>query len=223
MLLPKIKLSGEIGGKKQEFSNQSQFPEQKRNHEFLPRLWAQRKVAYLVDSVRLNGEDKELIDEIVRLSKKYGIMTPYTSFLVLEDDQPVAAAPRLRARAVRSGRRLDTQMQSLSRFDAKGASSGADAVRAGRVLQAMKLGEREDKDSESIKRVGDKTFYLRNGAWVDSEYDKQTETEEIEYGGDAYFDLIAQQPELSKYLAIGKHAILCYKAKCYKITPKKSK
>ena len=49
------------------------------------------------------------------------------------------------------------------------------------------------------------------------------ETEQIEYGGAAYFDLIAKHPELSRYLAIGKRVILCYKSKCYEITtaPKK--
>jgi Ca-activated chloride channel homolog len=55
----------------------------------IPRLWAVRKVGYLLDQIRLNGEQKELKDEVVRLGVKYGIVTPYTSFLVVED-QPVA-------------------------------------------------------------------------------------------------------------------------------------
>ena len=33
----------------------------------LPRLWAVRKVGYLLDQIRLNGEQKELKDEVVRL------------------------------------------------------------------------------------------------------------------------------------------------------------
>ena len=79
-----LKLIGDIGGEKQEFSDSAQFPENQADHGFLPRLWAQRKVAYLVDEVRLNGENEELVNEIVRISEKYGIMSPYTSFLVTE-------------------------------------------------------------------------------------------------------------------------------------------
>ena len=73
----KIEIAGEVEDKRQEFSEKANFPKRERDHEFLPRLWAQRKVAYLVDEVRLNSEDQVLIDKIVRLSKKYGIMTPY--------------------------------------------------------------------------------------------------------------------------------------------------
>ena len=42
-----------------------------------------RKVGYLLEEVRLHGQDPELRDEVIQLSKEHGIMTPYTSFLVL--------------------------------------------------------------------------------------------------------------------------------------------
>jgi Ca-activated chloride channel family protein len=110
------------------------------------------------------------------------------------------------------------KMEASSPGEGAGA---ADAVRASRELQELKLDGREKSDSESMKRVGDKTFYLRDGVWVDSEYDKEKmKTQKIEYASDAYFDLIAQQPELSKYLAIGNRVIVCYKGKCYEITSK---
>ncbi|MCZ6677745.1 MAG: VIT domain-containing protein [Candidatus Poribacteria bacterium] len=225
----KIKLRGEVAGKQQEFSHKVSFPKRERDHEFLPHLWAQRKVAYLVDTVRLNGEDKELIDEIVRLSKKYGIMTPYTSFLVQEDDRPVAAAPMssqpathlIRGRAMRIDSSVLRVEEELARQSySMGRSSGADAVRKSRRLQEMKLGEQEESVSESVKRVSDKTFYLRDSVWVDSDYKKEGKTQKIEYGSEAYFDLIAKHPELNKYLAIGKRVIVCYKGKCYEITSK---
>ena len=221
----KIKLTGEADGAKQEFSNKVSFPKHEGDHQFLPRLWAQRKVAYLVDAVRLNGEDKELIDEIVRLSKKYGIMTPYTSFLVLEDEPPLAEAPMPQeiGRDALEGRGALRKLAVKNASEMGGAkmgSSGASAVRASRQLQDLKFRDRTENDSESIKRVGNKTFYLRNDVWVDSEHKKEMKTEKIEYGSDAYFDLIAKHPELSKYLAIGKRVIVCYKKKCYEITSK---
>ena len=37
-----------------------------------------------MEQVRTNGEQKELRDEIVDLGTRYGIVTPYTSYLALE-------------------------------------------------------------------------------------------------------------------------------------------
>jgi Ca-activated chloride channel family protein len=51
---------------------------------FLPRQWAIRKVGFLLDNMHLNGENKELKDEVIRLGTRYGIVTPYTSYLALE-------------------------------------------------------------------------------------------------------------------------------------------
>lgn len=55
---------------------------------FIPRLWAGRKVGYLLPQIRANGNpagQRELIDQVTKLALKYGIVTPYTSFLVQEN------------------------------------------------------------------------------------------------------------------------------------------
>ena len=56
-------------------------------NEYLPRLWATRRVGWLMEQVRSNGEQKELRDEIVDLGTRYGIVTPYTSYLALEEGE----------------------------------------------------------------------------------------------------------------------------------------
>src|SRR5262249_43269861 len=62
--------------------------------EFVEDLWARRKVGYLLDQIRANGEKKELIDEVMTLAKRYGITTPYTSYLVVPDTaMPVVRGP----------------------------------------------------------------------------------------------------------------------------------
>jgi Ca-activated chloride channel family protein len=60
------------------------FPRRDERHEFLPRLWATRRVGWLMEQIRSNGENRELVDEVVDLGTRYGIVTPYTSFLALE-------------------------------------------------------------------------------------------------------------------------------------------
>lgn len=82
-----IRLLGEVNGKSREFVYEGTFPAASAENRFIPRLWATRRVGYLLDEIRLRGENVELKDEVVRLSREYGIMTPYTSYLVLENDQ----------------------------------------------------------------------------------------------------------------------------------------
>ena len=81
-----IKLSGNVGKETREFVYEINFPEKTgEDKSFVEDLWARRKVGYLLDQIRLNGEKKELKDEVVTLAKKYGITTPYTSYLIVPD------------------------------------------------------------------------------------------------------------------------------------------
>jgi Ca-activated chloride channel family protein len=63
-------------------------------NDFLPRVWATRKVGTLLDEIRLQGERPELRDEVVQLARTYGLVTPYTSYLVAPDvPMPVGVVP----------------------------------------------------------------------------------------------------------------------------------
>ncbi|MHB1425829.1 MAG: VIT domain-containing protein [Gemmataceae bacterium] len=87
-----VKLSGKVGMEEKEFVYELTFPEKTgEEREFVEHLWARRKVGYLLEQIRANGEQKELVQEVVSLAKKYGIATPYTSYLVVPDAaMPVA-------------------------------------------------------------------------------------------------------------------------------------
>lgn len=85
-----VVLSGSMNGKKTVYEYRADAVKEGKAYDFVPRLWAIRKVGYLLDEIRLHGEKPELKDEIVMLGKKYGIVTPYTSYLVVEDVAPVA-------------------------------------------------------------------------------------------------------------------------------------
>jgi Ca-activated chloride channel family protein len=87
------------------------LPATELDHPQLPRLWAQARVNALLDQIDRNGETTVAIDEIIRLSRRYKFVTPYTSFL---------AAPRslLRPRIIRPGDpvlrvRTDTAITSV--------------------------------------------------------------------------------------------------------------
>ncbi len=72
------------------------LPVQETGHPQLPLTWAKARVDALLQQIERHGEDSAAIDEIIRLSRKYKFVTPYTSFL---------AAPRalLRPRVIRPG------------------------------------------------------------------------------------------------------------------------
>lgn len=95
-----LRLTGRTGSAERSFSYQNlAFPLRAENNDFLPRLWATRRVGWLMEQVRSNGETKELRDEIVDLGTRFGIVTPYTSYLALEPDARRENAPRDRAAA----------------------------------------------------------------------------------------------------------------------------
>jgi len=90
-----VKLTGQVGKETKEFAYDVNFAAKTDgDREFVEALWARRKVGFLLDQIRINGEKKELMDEMMTLAKKYGIATPYTSYLVVPDAPvPVASAP----------------------------------------------------------------------------------------------------------------------------------
>src|SRR5262249_47266005 len=90
-----VKLTGQVGKETREFAYDVTFPAKTvEDREFVEHLWARRKVGFLLDQIRINGEQKELMDEMLGLAKKYGIATPDTSYLVVPDAPvPVAGLP----------------------------------------------------------------------------------------------------------------------------------
>ncbi|AKF06003.1 VIT domain-containing protein [Sandaracinus amylolyticus] len=98
-----VVLEGRVGGAtplRLEFP--VTMPSAETRNDFLPRVWATRKVATLLDEIRLNGERPELREEVVRLARQFGLVTPYTSYLVAEDVEiPRGIAPVPDARPLR--------------------------------------------------------------------------------------------------------------------------
>jgi len=92
-----VRLTGQVGTETREFAYDVKFPARTTDDkDFVESLWARRKVGLLLDQIRINGEQKELMDEMLALARKYGIATPYTSFLVVPDaPMPVVAGPGL--------------------------------------------------------------------------------------------------------------------------------
>ena len=197
-----VVLTGKSGREEKRFALAGRAIAKGDSFNFLPRLWATRRIGYLLEEIRLQGSNQELADEIRRLGLKYGIVTPYTSFLVTEREAQVldAAAPAAREAIV------------------GGVVGGVGAVRAAKATQAFKLEDRAAQvASERILYRDDKTFYLKDGVWTDSEYKDGAPTTEVKFNSDGFYRLLAEKPGLAKYLSAGSKMIVVFEGVSYRI------
>lgn len=185
----RVIVSGHAGGVAMAYTTLQPFPGATLENSFLPRLWAGRKISYLLNQIRLYGESDELVDTVVGLSRRYGIITPYTSFLV---DADVASAEEA-ADAVRQA--------------AAAPATGASAVQGATSLRTLSEAETVQAGVEGVRIVEDRTYFLRDGVWIDSEYADQ-ETIEIVAYSDAYFELTGIVSWLAQHLAIGERVVI---------------
>jgi Ca-activated chloride channel family protein len=218
----RLQLSGNANGaNKRFFYNNLRFAMREEGNDFLPRLWATRRVGWLMEQVRTDGEQQELRDEIVDLGTRYGIVTPYTSYLALE---PGAAAQNVTNQppspSFGGGRGAAKVLAAPQAADAR-ATTGAVAVqqskRAREQQEVMRVDE--DKDSAAIKIAGGKTFYLREGIWTDSEFKAGatlTETS-VKFGSDDYFALLKQKPRLAEYFSLGERVVVVFEGRIYRV------
>jgi Ca-activated chloride channel family protein len=90
-----IKLTGKIGMETKMFDYELNFTDKTGEGKgFVEDLWARRKVGFLLDQIRVQGETKEVVDEVIALAKRYGITTPYTSYLLVPDGPPPVIGKR---------------------------------------------------------------------------------------------------------------------------------
>jgi Ca-activated chloride channel family protein len=206
----RLTLTGTANGSERRFVYDDQkFPEKQTGNEFLPHLWAMRRVGHLLEQIRLNGESKELRDEIVDLGTRYGIVTPYTSYLVLE--------PEMRLRPVQTG---SINLRADAQVDMR--AFGRDAVAASKRTEELREADKVTLGKSAIpanqiRQVGGKTFYLKDSVWTDSEYKADSKLSEVrlKFAGDEYFDLAGKDPKLAEFFALGERVIVVWKNKVY--------
>ncbi|MHC4428945.1 MAG: VIT domain-containing protein [Planctomycetota bacterium] len=154
-------------------------------HDFVPRLWASRRIAELIDQVRQDGADqfteivpgthRELVDEIVRLSTRFGILTEYTSFLVREgtdladfESLVMSCGTELHAKAIRKrwGTAALNQSLNVSRQKGQARLNFTNAFVDDTLRQV---------EFDQVQQLCDRAFFRRGNRWVDSRLIEQPE------------------------------------------------
>lgn len=220
-----ITLSGEVNGEKKSYVYEKIFAGEDTDNTFIPPLWATRKIGYLLNEIRLHGENDETVDEIVELSLRYGVITPYTSFLVQEElNRDEGEAMPVNEDDIYSSMPYTYGYNSSTTQDASGGANVAtseklDSYQEAQVLPAAppSVDGVPSEIAMSVQTVADKTFYFKKDKWIDSVYVDGTDTVEIEFGSDAYFELLKTYPSIGKYLSVGDNMVLVYEGKTYHI------
>lgn len=165
-----VTLRGVVNGLEKKFRYEVSFVSKRKGNAFIPKLWASRRVGYLLDEIRLHGEQEELKEEIVALAREHGIVTPYTSYLIIEDEQVrrVPIANRSLGRRL-SGSRNVPAIEGSGRVDFLAVDGGA-SLQRGATPRSLGLstGERgrvavEQKQlEESLVRQADSYRRLKS-------------------------------------------------------------
>ncbi len=216
-----ITLNGEVNGREQSFTYEDNFFRNEGGDEFIPRLWATRAIGSLLTQIRLHGEDPELVQSVVDLSIRYGIITPYTSYLIEEDDI-----------FSQTGREIILE-EAEEAFAAPAPASGGQAVDLAADQAAMSEAEAIVEEpaaevigkdgqvrsvNEVVRTAGSKTFVYRDGVWIDTVYnaDRQ-QPQQVGFADDSYFKLLTAVPEIGQYLALGPRVLFVINDIAYEV------
>jgi Ca-activated chloride channel family protein len=219
-----LTLNGQVADERQNYIYEGlNFPVNAGGDPFIAKLWATRRIADLLNTIRLDGENKELVESVVSLSLRYGIITPYTSFLIEEDDilsqqgrdralEGFSAEAEVLARDYTGSSAVDTASAIANLADSSAPASGV-------YSSPRPNGDEAAQTSNPIRSVGVKTFILQDEIWMDTTYTPgEVETQPVVFLSDEYFALLSAQPDLSAYFALGERVIVLYEGIAYEVT-----
>lgn len=232
-----VKLTGNVDGREQTVSYKLHFDDRKTTDDYVPRLWATRRVGFLLDEIRLHGETAELRDETTELARKYGIVTPYTAYLIVEDEdrRRVPMANRSMQSMSADTATRDEVAKAWTAF--KDKKDGDDGVANARSQNAFKFAQQAPASiasgaSESMRafaaaapagtpaaaRLGQYTqqsrfvngraFFQNGNQWIDSNAQNSAQRQRIQFNSEEYFNLLTKHPEAGPWLALGQNVVL---------------
>jgi Ca-activated chloride channel family protein len=220
-----VAVSGERNGRRERFTVRGDFTGAGTENDFIPRLWAARRIGELTRQIRLEGSTA-LIQEVRDLGLRYGILTEYTSYLV-QEPEVLAATPG------RPSLREDAQRDL--RAPAPAAQTGAVAferARASAKLREVKSLADADATQERVeaaingrgpssaaRTVAGRVFIRRGAVWTDATHRDSVQVTVVAPFSDAYFALVRALPELAPWLRAGAEVLVAGRRASIRIAP----
>jgi Ca-activated chloride channel family protein len=214
-------ISGSLAGKDVQYKCTVDLPTKPGDsaNEFLAPLWAARQIGYLLQEIRLHGGNQELIEEVVRLSKQYGIVTEYTDFVAMGGPGASGGMAELAKDA--------TKKLEMARGEKAGQwavnQAANDKALQGRACAAPEANVYRDRRGNlqvirTVTQIGRRAFYLQDGQWVDGEDAGKRKTRVVKYLSDEHLELLkdptfarAQQLSWALSINIGDERIVIEK------------
>ena len=208
----KVTITGKVSGVEQTFVYDVEFADHKAgpNNSYVEKIWATRKVGFLIDQIDLNGKTDELIDELLALSKKYGILTPYTAFLA-RDDMDIADAGFMREETERNLIMLENEVAGESAVRQRGAKNKLKSNTFATYDVAEEDSYVDKEMTSNVNNIGSRTFYNRSGNWVESTITEEEEKNAITIKpySEEYFELARSNSlEFNQCLAVRSNMII---------------
>jgi Ca-activated chloride channel family protein len=206
-----VRVRGQAGGEPREYTYTFDLPET-AGHDFVPRLWATRRVGDLLDRVRVEGETPALVEEIRALGLSYGLVTPYTTFVVEAQTEGAASAANM-GLYMRSDElnqasgevtvQARLQNQSYQQAGQANLASGANIIQRGDNSLAQMAGQNIDlallQEQENINGPITPEWIAQN-----IQVDRY-----VVFGSEGYFALV-EDPGMRAFLQSGPNVIFEY-------------
>jgi Ca-activated chloride channel family protein len=210
-----VSLSGINRDRAASFEYSGRLPREETTNAFVGRLWATRRVGTLLRQIRLHGESAELVAEIRELGLRFGIASPYTSFLVDEDHafhdpRPVAGATWGAGGAEWNADRLRPLGSPAAREPAARlrSTTGEEAFEVSKQVAEMIAAEAESRDEAGGVRIAaGRTFHRSGDRWTQHGHTADAPPHRITVGSEAYFALLRTHTWLGAVYALGERVI----------------
>lgn len=214
-------IEGNAGGRLQRFSARVEFASHETGNRYIAPLWAARRIGELTRQARLEGSSPALVKEIRELALRHGIITEYTSYLVLEpqarsalnqmrlEELVVTGAPAAQSgdRAFRGAKQESdlTQARSL-------AAAGAAVRDSNEVLGRARAA------GLPTRQVGGRLFLQRGAVWTDAAHADSLPVVDVAAYSDAWFELARALPEIVPLLGAGDAVLIAGRRVSVRIT-----
>ncbi len=212
-------MTGKIQGESRTFEFPVEFASVADGdaHSYVDAIWANNRVAHLLTLIDQNGKNDELVNELIDLSKRYGILTPYTAFLAKEDVD-FAQRDVIQTRSLNNLQVLDdvsgeeanavrkykNDLKTTNSFSGGGiVDAEMEPIKDESVVYATNSKGKKTVVN-TVKKVHNKTFYWKKNNWVDGSISSDlTSAKKIKKFSEAYFKLGEDKAsEFKKYLSI---------------------
>jgi Ca-activated chloride channel family protein len=218
-----VTVSGVFRERAFRVSRGAQFPARSSANPYVARVWATRKIGALLDEIRLKGGPRELIDSVIHLSRKYGIMTAYTDFLILE---PGMRPEEARGRFLGGGGFGSGSPGSLAPPPSPDAA--AKAQEASQDFARLAQSETTGAGDRNLKVCAARSFIFRNDRWEEPAFaealraDPELKPKKVVFLSDEYFKLVDANPDLKECFATATRLVLKIGDAWYEITDEKT-